>query len=153
MTTKSEKFNYLVLIISMALIFSVFAKFTNAPGIQIALFLFLGVFFCSQFNTYKADYKNFLLPAIIFTIFVLISYYFSGYRYGARNGVFLISYSVSAYMLSGFMSEYDKRSIMIIPVFISLWLTIYLLHQTLLSANFLNRKYFQAIFLQQPVFF
>ncbi len=126
MTTKSEKFNYLVLIISMALIFSVFAKFTNAPGIQIALFLFLGVFFCSQFNTYKADYKNFLLPAIIFTIFVLISYYFSGYRYGARNGVFLISYSVSAYMLSGFMSEYDKRSIMIIPVFISLWLTIYL---------------------------
>lgn len=126
MTSTTEKFNYLVLIISAALVISVFARFTNPIGIQSALFLFLGAVFCMEFNTYKADYKNFLLPALIFVMIAAVSYYFCGYPFGARNGILLVSYSLAAYMLCGFMSEYDKRSVMLIPVFISLWLTIYL---------------------------
>jgi len=124
--TSADKFNYLVLIFAVSVIISVFSKFTDALGIQSALFFILGasLFFC--INAFSAQFKLYVLPLLFFILIAVISYYFADFKYNARNGIMLLSYSGAAYFLTFFLKPYDKRSVLLIPVLVGLWLTIFL---------------------------
>ncbi|MCL2485313.1 MAG: O-antigen ligase family protein [Endomicrobia bacterium] len=126
MENKNEKFNYLVLILALGLILSVFSQFLMTPGIYYGVFLLYFSTFFLVFVKYKCNLDKFYLPVFLFLGFAGFLYYISDFQYNLRFGVLLLSASVSAYFLSACMNEYEKRSVMLIPVLIGLWLTIYL---------------------------
>lgn len=122
----ADKFNYLVLILALSLVISVFSKFSDALGIRSALFFLLGATFFFHFNACFIKFRYYVIPLLFFVLAAVLSYYGAEFRYNARSGIMLLSYCSAAYLLSGFLKPYDKRSVLIIPVFIGLWLTIFL---------------------------
>ncbi|MCL2390118.1 MAG: hypothetical protein FWD54_01165 [Endomicrobia bacterium] len=130
MENQSEKFNYLVLILALGLIISVFSHFSISPGIYYGVFILLFSFFCAVFFKYKCDLCKFCLPVFLFLAFTVFLYYVSDFKYNLRFGILLLSSSAAAYFLTSCLNEYEKRSLMLIPVLISLWLTIYLFATT-----------------------
>ena len=127
MNYPADKFNYLVLVFAAALVISIFSRFSSdASGIQATLCFIMGAALFFNINAYSLKFKKHTLPLLLFMLVAVFSYYHSDFRYNARNGIFLLSYCGCAYLLSSFLKAYDKRSILLIPVFISLWLTIFL---------------------------
>jgi O-antigen ligase len=125
MNAPAEKFNILTLFFSVILIISIFSRFLPSYGIYAAVFFSVSIVFLFKFNDYSFD-RSVLWPAILFTAAVIISYYASDFKSNARNNVLLFSSATGLYALSGLLNEYDKRSVMLIPVLTSLWLAIYL---------------------------
>jgi len=139
MKEQTEQFNYLVLVFSAALILSVFARFSNnVIGIQAAVFFVIAAAFLFEFNFFSVRSPKALLPILLFAVAVIVSYYMSDFKHNARNGVILASYCGGAYLLSGFLNENEKRGVLMISVFISLWLTIYLLATNVAFGNLLE---------------
>ncbi|MDR2427097.1 MAG: O-antigen ligase family protein [Endomicrobium sp.] len=138
MNTSTDKFNYLILIFGVSLITSVFAKFSDAVGIQSALLFLLGITFFFTINNNILKYKNYVLPLLFFVLYAVFSYYSADFQYNARNGIMLLSYCSCAYLLTGFLKPYDKRSILLIPVFIGLWLTIFLFASNVTFAGYME---------------
>ncbi len=127
MQPASDKFNYLVFILSFVAVISVFSRFSNEIGTISLQFLILATVLFFELNAYKIKFTNMFLPVLFFVFAALISYYHADFQYNARTGILLLSSCFAAYMLTGFLNEYDKRSIMLIPVLISVWLAIYML--------------------------
>ena len=133
MDTSDNKFNFLIVIFTSLLIVSLFSAFSVSYGIYGALFLIAAISFIFNFNNYRFSAKA-LLPVLFFAAAVIISYYFADYKYNVRQNILLLAAAGSSYILLGFLNAYSRRSITIIPVFIALWLTIYIF-----AANFTSR--------------
>ena len=140
MNAEAPKFNYLVLIFAAALVLSVFARFANPVGIQSAVFFVLAAAFLFEFNFFSIGSAKVLIPIVLFAVAIMISYYAADFKHNARNGVLLASYSGCAYLLSGFLNEKEKRSVLIMPLIIALWLTIYLLARHAAFASVLTHS-------------
>jgi len=137
----ADKFNYLVLIFAVSIIISVFSKFTDSLGIQSALFFLLGSTLFFNLNTFSINFKNYFLPVLFFMLAAAVSYYNSDFQYNSRNGIMLLSYCGAAYFLMAFLKPYDKRSILLIPVLIGLWLTIFLFATNLTFSGLAAAEY------------
>ncbi|MDR1942277.1 MAG: O-antigen ligase family protein [Endomicrobium sp.] len=125
MNAQDEKFNLLTLFFAVIFIVSIFSRFTASAGIYSAVFFAVSIVFLFKFNKYSFD-RTILLPAIFFIAAIIISYYASDFKYNARNNVLLFSSAAGLYALCGLLTQHDKKSVMLIPVLIALWLTIYL---------------------------
>ena len=115
-----------MLVFAVSIVISVFSKFTDALGIQSALFFLLGISLFFSLNTFSVKFKFHVLPVLFFILTAVFSYYASDFQYNARNGIMLLSYCGAAYFLTAFLRPYDKRSVLLIPVLIGLWFTIFL---------------------------
>ena len=132
MNASDEKFNFLVIIFSILLVVSLFSGFSVSYGIYGSLFLIMSIVFIFHFNSFSINSKA-LFPALLFAAAVITSYYFADYKYNVGQNILLLSSALSVYGLFGFLNAYARRSLMIIPVFIALWLTIYLFAVNLAS--------------------
>ncbi|MDR1695470.1 MAG: hypothetical protein LBR69_02400 [Endomicrobium sp.] len=130
MENQSEKFNYTVLILALGLIISVFSHFGMTPGIYYGVFILFFSSFCYVVLERGRKPGKSCLPVFLFLAFAVFLYYASDFKYGLRYGILLLSSSSAAYFLSACLNEYEKRSVMLVPVLIALWLTIYLFAST-----------------------
>jgi O-antigen ligase len=121
-----KKFNFLVVIFSLAIIFSVFSRFSISISIYSVIFFILFVTFVFFFNNFKFNLKNYYFFALLFSVIVIVSYYFADNKYDVRSEIFLLSSSIILYLLNGFLTKNEKKSILIVPICIGLWLAIYL---------------------------
>ncbi|MDR1196274.1 MAG: hypothetical protein LBL00_07355, partial [Endomicrobium sp.] len=133
----ADKFNYLILLFGISLVISVFTKFSDAVGIQSALFFILAMTLFFNLNNYCVKFSVYVLPLLFFILMAVFSYYHADFQYNARNGMMLLSYCGCAYLLTGFLKPYDKRSILLVPVLIGLWLTIFLFASSVTFSDYL----------------
>lgn len=140
MNKSADKFNYLILILTVSLVLSVFARFSDAVGIQSALFLTLCITLFFNINAYSVNFKLYVMPLLFFILFAVFSYYNADFQYHARNGILLLSYCAAAYLLTGFLRPYDKRSVLLIPALIGLWLMIFLFASNVTFSNYLSTE-------------
>jgi O-antigen ligase len=136
--SSSKKFNFLVLIFSIVFIFSVFSRFSGSLGVYLAVFLVLCIAFTFFFNNFEFSLNIYFLPVLLFITTAIVSYFFADYKCNVRNEIFLLSSCAMLYLLKGFLNNYEKRNVLIIPVLIGLWLTIYLF-----AVNFAFSKFFE----------
>jgi O-antigen ligase len=121
-----ENFKSLAVLFSIIFIFSVFSYFSDYLGVNIVSFVIVSITFIFFFNNFKIIFRNYLLPIFLFVLSCLISYYFADFKYNVRNEMFLLFCGCAIYLLSGFLESQEKRKLLIIPVLIGLWISIYI---------------------------
>ncbi|MDR2457863.1 MAG: O-antigen ligase family protein [Clostridiales Family XIII bacterium] len=121
-----ENFKSLTVLFSIIFIFSAFSRFSDYLGVNIVSFIIVSITFIFFFNNFKANLKNYLLPISLFVLFCVISYYFADFKYNVRDEIFLLLSASGIYLLNGFLDQGEKKKLLIIPVLIGLWLTIYI---------------------------
>lgn len=136
----SDKFNYLIFIFSLGLLISIFSRFTMSPGIYAALFLLFFIVFIFHINVSKIYFNSFYIPLLCFALIIIFSYYIGDFKYNIRNNLLLFTPCFIIYILSGFLSESDKKATMLMPIFIGLWLTIFLFSTNFAFSQFLENQ-------------
>jgi hypothetical protein len=126
MSSYLENFNFLTVVFSIIFIFSIFSRFSSSLSVNIVSFFIVSMTFLFSFNSFKASLKNYLLPISLFILFCIISYYFSDFKYNVRNEMFLLFSGSGMYLLTGFLKSEERTKVLIIPVLIGVWLTIYI---------------------------
>ena len=123
-----EKSNSVIIsfILSVLMVVSILSKFSFVSSIQIASFLLAFLLFIYLLNTNKVKINSYIVTAILFFVASFLSYVGADLKVNVRDYLIVLSSALMSGFSFSFLSTEWKKKIFIVPIFISLWLSMIL---------------------------
>lgn len=123
-----EKSNSVIIsfILSVLMVVSILSKFSFVPSIQVALFLLICLLFIYLLNTNKIKLNSYIVTTILFFTVSCLSYIGADFKVNVRDYLIILSSALMAGFSFSLLSTEWKKKVFIVPIFISLWLSMIL---------------------------
>ena len=112
--------------LSVLMVVSILSKFSFISSIQIALFLLVLLLFIYLLNTNKIKLNSYVVTMSLFFVAACLSYINADFKVNVRDYLIILSAALMAGFSFSFLSIEWKKKVFIVPIFISLWLSMIL---------------------------
>ncbi len=125
-STKKNNFFLTALVLAVVTVISIVSKFSLVLSVQTGIFLILLTSSLFLLNNYKIKLNSYVIPSELFLICCCVSYMGADFQVNARDYLFVLLSALLAGFNVTFLSAEMKKKFFIVPIFISLWLSMIL---------------------------
>ena len=121
--TKQNNFVVISVMLSIVMILSVASKFSFIYSVNVAEFIILFLIMLYLCNVYKFKINSYIIFSVLLLAVCSLSYVFADYKVNVRENIICLYSALFAGFSMMFLPNNMKKKVLMVPVFISVWLS------------------------------